>query len=409
MLINNQKMPNLLKKYFLGLENLKDIFSIIFSLLLLLFPIFFCIYFYINFNFSFRIVFLISFLLHLILLPVLYIINDKNAWSYDFHNPMYGSWLHPRIIKQISLAVIYPYIFGVYYSFIRYNRLGSTVNIDFSIAGEYQYAIIIIIIVIPYFCILFLPNINKLKNFITERRNILWNSTVGLFYSWYIHKLSKNYFFFIIEKIYKAYRLIQGYCVINSPIYWHSNEKIAWYKYILNFIYLNSLNIFYILTFGGVILEILVKKQIHFGFYILFLIPIIRMLVTFWISIGKSYLNVPACLADYLYTDWTNLKFPSKFEACIGNSDIIYPFTLYPTEEQKIKLKEISLKYRPKYLPYRPKTKRSDHQQQLIERVKGHPWGIRFAADYWDIPRKTIFSHRKRDENIPRKKILSYQ
>lgn len=55
----------------------------------------------------------------------------------------------------------------------------------------------------------------------------------------------------------------------------------------------------------------------------------------------------------------------------MGVSDIIYSFTRYPTEEQKVMLVEIE------------KNKKIIHQNQLIHRVKGRSWGIRVAADYW--------------------------
>lgn len=189
----------------------------------------------------------------------------------------------------------------------------------------------------------------------------------------------------MVEKLYKAFFVMDLYLGINNSTHWNATDKLSRYRYVMSFFYYNIAKVFYSIIFFIIILELIFTQgSLYYSYYILVIAPIIKLFFSLGNELRFSYFSKDVSLADYLYTDWKNFKFPGTFVACVGNSDIIYPFKLYPTEKQKVILEEIDQKYSPTYLPYRPKTEMLVHQRQLIERVKGRSWGIRFAAHYWE-------------------------
>ena len=62
--------------------------------------------------------FCISILLHcLIIVPLMWYWSYLRNWGDIQESPiLYWSWSHPRVYKDLSIALIYPLIFGLYFS-----------------------------------------------------------------------------------------------------------------------------------------------------------------------------------------------------------------------------------------------------------------------------------------------------
>lgn len=389
-------------------ENIKNTVSVIISLFFLILPVLCFVYFYTNFNFSFPNIFIGSFLLHLFLLPLFFIIHDKNAWSYDFDNPRYTSWLHPKIIKQISLALIYPYVFGLYYSVIRYNRLGSDVYIDISKLGPYQYHIFSLLLVLPNCFIIFSKETGFVFSKLLELRNYLWSTFVELFYSFYIYILSKDYVFFTLHKIYKWYQYTSCFIGLNNESHWFSKEVLPWYRHIFSFIFYHFPKIMWVFCVVSVVLEFFFFRCIlHYSLYVLFVAPILILLYYLLQNLKFSGFNRDVSLSDYLYINWMkdSVRFPEVFSSYVRCSENVFPFHIELNKNQQKRLTEIESDIPKNFHCFRKSTDFVDYKLQLVQRVYGHPWAVRFVANYYKQHSRRFFHSssfsRGPQNNIP--------
>lgn len=382
---------------------MNSLISGILAFVLLCSPIIFGL-FIINLKFfSLPSVILAVFLFHILVLPLQFILNSRNNWDKDFLNATFFSWLHPRILKHVSLALIYPYIFGLYYSIIRYSRLGSYVFLDISKVAPYQYFILLFFLTFSFLFILLLPFIEKFFMVLSSFRNYLWEQTTDLFYSFYIYLLSKNYIFKFLEKAYKSYYFLAFFIGVKNITYFLSSTKLPWYRYVFSYLFYNFLNIIVISTFLSIFLEIVFTRgHIYYGLYLLFFMPFVRFFFYLWQSLCLTPFYRDVCLADYLYTSWDELKDPQSFPIFVESAHVFFPIVVDLKPSQVIKLKEIEKKFNVRSWEFRRKTIPVRHRSQLVERVRNHPWGFRFAANYYDTHNKRFYHSSPVLHTIPK-------
>ena len=375
----------------------------IFAIIFLVIPVFFGFWTFHFLRFILVESLLFSFLLHLFLIPLQMILNSYNKWDQDFLANTFSTWLHPRIIKHISLALVYPYIFGIYYSIIRYSRLGSEIFIDLSRLGPYQYYILFYSIIIPFLFIVYLPQITIAWKKVSSFRDYFWKQTTDLFYSWYIYLLSKKMIFFCIEKLYKTIYYLAHRLGVYNITYFHitgkgkdfhyaNNVSLPWYRYVISHIFYNFLTVITILVVFSLFIEFLLTKgYICFGLYILFIAPVIRTLWYLWKSLALSRFVVDCCLSDYLYTNWNKPKFVEDFPSLVRNADLFFPIPVTLNKSEMAKLTEIEKSAPHKGWGFRKNTSPVRHRLQLVHRVRNHPWAVRFCANYYEHHNKRFF------------------
>ena len=98
-----------------------------------------------------------------------------------------------------------------------------------------------------------------------------------------------------------------------------------------------------------------------------------------------------ASLADYLYTNWNNLKFPQLFTMYVKNAELWFPVKISLQDKQIEKLYEIEKAFPNEDWSFRKKTHPKLHTMQLVERVQNHPWAVRVSAHYYDSHQKRFF------------------
>lgn len=62
------------------------------------------------------------------IVPIMHIWSKNRRWDTSNKSSMFA-WSHPLLYKLLSIAFISPSIWGIYFSIIRYNRLGLTIQV----------------------------------------------------------------------------------------------------------------------------------------------------------------------------------------------------------------------------------------------------------------------------------------
>ena len=138
-------------------------------------------------------------LIHIvILIPLFNHWSNLRSWSINGDLQLYESWYHPRLYKHISIAVLYPLLWGLFFSLSRYLRLGTTYNIEkliFTLPED----TIVVLFLIPHLILWFLIPLS----YIIFLRTYLWDQLTILLYSLHIYLLKNNIYFKIMEFLYK--------------------------------------------------------------------------------------------------------------------------------------------------------------------------------------------------------------
>src|ERR1700749_785084 len=67
---------------------------------------------------------------YIIIIPLFHYWSNLRNWE-NTNTSKIQSWASPSLYKHIAIAIIYPSLFGVYFSSIRYFRLGEVVDYSY--------------------------------------------------------------------------------------------------------------------------------------------------------------------------------------------------------------------------------------------------------------------------------------
>ena len=142
-----------------------------------------------------------------IIIPLFYLWAKQRYWFSQTTGLSYNSWSHPRLFFNIALALIYPLLWGCYFSFIRYLCLGT--ELHFFTILDYFWSIETLIILL--FILSGLFNIIVwfllLWSVFIFFRTYLWNSFSIIMYALHLELIRFNCYVFFMEKIYKLHFL----------------------------------------------------------------------------------------------------------------------------------------------------------------------------------------------------------
>jgi hypothetical protein len=291
-----------------------------------------------------------------ILIPLLYYWSSLRRWSSkDESNsdiPLtYRSWNHPHLYLDIAIALIYPSLWGMYFSLSRYIRIGSTINLSSYISAfcnDYLEGIIIFIFIIPstflWLCLLIWR--------IMYIRKYLWTKVLSLIYSFDIIAISFETYFIIIEKLYKFHHLVFSLISLNGPVFFMNKNlppfeiiKYPRWRYLLNFLFFKP----FILKISIIIIplfEIFFNNgNIHYTLYIIFAYPIISSFLTMFFSFGDHDWVLSCCYSDYILCNWNKPHYPGEFWNYFTDPLFWYNFSWTFSEEQQALLSKKQVKY----------------------------------------------------------------
>src|ERR1700761_4817213 len=135
----------------------------------------------------------------IIIIPLFHYWSNLRNWETTSDSKI-QSWISPSLYKHIAIAMIYPSIFGVYFSSVRYLRLGEVV--DYS----YLLHLIPIDLIILLLFLFFSPYSIWFRMLLwksLDMKNYLWDECYILLYSVNLKLLQKNAYFRLYLWLYK--------------------------------------------------------------------------------------------------------------------------------------------------------------------------------------------------------------
>lgn len=312
-----------------------------------------------------------------ILIPLLHYWSHLRSWSTFDNNPLNDSWYNPHVFKHLSIALIYPLLWGIFFSFSRYLRLGSSFSL-LSIK-EYVYNLsgdlIVIIFLLPYITLWLILFIH----YMLYIRKALWNNFAALIYSSHIYLLQYYLYFKIMELLYKMTFLLECLLTINIK------KDITLLDKVINHIYYNP-KWFTLFMLFSIFVEILFTYKIYISIYILFYYPLIYGICSCLMAFKDTNFVYDCCLSDYCSQRdlFKTPRYPFNFWNYFRDAEYYFGHEYCFTDEQKEALnKEMNKKTSQWSL--RKNTSYSIHKDLLNIRVlkqQSSSFGLRVAASY---------------------------
>jgi hypothetical protein len=276
-------------------------------------------------------------LLHcLITIPAILIHKKLANWSekdvirqvqdkYKFYNVK-----SLMIYFDLSIGILYPYIFGVIILSIRYLMLNKEIDISYFFTEIFLTILFVIFCYLPIMLFI-LWKISFFFNFLKE---YLWIKLLNILYSLHLFLLNYWYdYFFLLSKIHKIMHFIRCYCSKHSKTRWPKNPSKFWL--LIDKLYVYPQIFMYIIYFF-IILEIIIYKRLFYTFYILFIYIYIKSIVSNLYSFGRTYFGNDTCFSNYVYKNFSNPRYPVLFWYKFDEAYVFYGFQyFYFSEKEK--------------------------------------------------------------------------
>lgn len=291
----------------------------------------------------------------------------------------------PEIYLQYSLALIYPLVFGIYFSLFRYIRLGQTIDLSFIFLNDYFF---FFLFTLPHLFLWFLIFLYVFKGIRTE----LWTYTAALFYALHLRLLKNRKYFVTFKQLHWAHFFI-------SDIFFRSYSSTSFSPFKSNL--LTNLHrksyIFPCMLIVFIICEVLVSKgKVYYSVYLLFLYPIILFFVQCLSSEVFTFFVDDVCKSDYLAKNFASPRYYSKFYSSFNILKLFYVFnSALPKDIENTasteRIKYISKNKRRNSIlrrtwGYKLEVIRAPSLKTvLVHAYAKKPWNIRFAASYYSL------------------------
>lgn len=312
----------------------------------------------------------------LVLAPMFHYWAKLRCWY--SHNDIiaYNSWNHPRLYENIALALIYPLLWGIYFSLFRFLRLGTTYNV-WDYIKNLPTDFIVIVFILPYvvcWFVIILVHISQIRSY-------LWNQCVTLLYSSHIYLLKYYIYFRFMEWLYKASFVVIHVLTLTVA---YKNQG-PWWRRMTNYLYYNPKWMTF-LMFSIIIFEIIWTKKLYYGLYLLFIYTIIYRCLTCFFAYQNTNFVFDCCLSDYFFlTDVKlNLRYPQQFWMYFQDAEFYFGIEYQYTQEELEKFTEEMNKPKVKWL-LRKKVFQNLHHQQVNIRIQKRvhaSFSLRMSAEY---------------------------
>jgi len=300
--------------------------------------------------------FILLLIIHVIIItPILKKWSVLRRWKISFEEIPEFSWRHPRLYEHISIALLYPLIWGIYFSLSRYLNLGQKIDITHNILFTLDWLTLLVFLSpsLFFWWMLF-------KEFLNNLRNYLWEEFLSLITS--IHKslLSKNIYFIFIKKLHRFAFILNMLFSYNSEVC----ENFPRWNKVLSFFGRPLIIPSIILIL--VLFEIFYTHGImYYSMYLLFFYPLFKGI---WFCITQFTWHrfaYDVCFADFLTGNWTNPKYPYQFWDYVSDSEFYFGVKIDTDTEAVIS--QMSLPY----IWKSRKVIKSRHTSELRLRVVG--------------------------------------
>ena len=304
----------------------------------------------------------------LILIPIFHYWSKLRSW--DVLNTKGQSFItldNPILYKQISIALIYPAICGIYFSLVRYLRLGITINV-FEFFSRFNLdTLIIVVFLVPFYSIWLKLLLWKLISL----RIWLWMELSKLLQVIHIYLLRYNVYFRFFENLHKIAFIWGTYVSIHPSVYSSLNQYSKFRRLLRNLYfkpYLGTLGIL-----ASICFEILITLgNIHYTLYILWIYPILYI---FGYCMSFLY-TMPwvndVCRADYFARNWSNPRYPTEFWVFFADpSSETYNFTWNFSQPEAEYITKLAQKYLTRNYSYTPNLPGRIRTKPLCMRIKG--------------------------------------
>jgi len=231
----------------------------------------------------------------------------------------------PKLTGQKFVALIYPSIWGLYYSLSRYIRMGETY--DILNLPIFQYITMELVII----AFLGIPNlivyIRLFVLYTKKIREILWDSTASVAYYYHLQFFLYDTYFYIFYKIYKLhYFLFDVFVVGYGGAAFLDRKKAPKFFQLTSYIYYKPW-IITIIMFGLIFIELMLKHgKLYYGIYIMFIYPFVQGILKCYNTIFSLNIFTDKCMSEYIYQSflYAKPKFRQKFKRYAKNVKTFY-------------------------------------------------------------------------------------
>jgi len=303
------------------------------------------------------------------LIPLFYYWSNLRSWKTpDTLEPgqSYITLNHPIIYQHISIALLYPAIWGIYFTLNRYLRLGVTIDLSNYISNFNYDIVFLLLFLLPFYSIWIKIAFWKMLSF----RFWLWSEVSKLLYVMHLYFLRFKIYFYIFEKLYKLAFICGTYVSLNPYVY-PNKKKYPKFRYWLRALYYKPY-IVILFIFICVMFEIIITKgNIHYTLYLLFIYPIL-----YFLQYSSSYLfTMPfindVCRADYFACNWENPRYPAEFWVFFKDPSERYNFNWNFSQQEKKYISNLAAKYNSKKYSYIPMLPIRIQSKSFCMRLKG--------------------------------------
>ena len=317
-----------------------------------------------------------------ILVPLLHYWSELRQWDKSSSTVSFDSWKHPRLYKNIAIAMIYPLLWGLYFSMSRFLRLGKSYNVVNYLSESNPDLIVLFLFSLPYL----ICGIIIILFYLAKIRNYFWSRVSILLYSLHIYLLQFYIYFRMMELLYKSAFLMECLLTINisNKIY-----KSRWRR-VINYLYYNP-KVFTVILLSSLLVEILYTKNLYYGIYILFVYPLVYSILSCYFSYLSTNFIFDSCLSDYCSTryNFLNPRYPLIFWTYFRDAEYYFGFQYEFTYQQTLLIAD-SMKKKEAQWVLRKKISYDIHQDLLNKRILGRTTStfcMRLAANYLHINR----------------------
>lgn len=271
--------------------------------------------------------------LHIIfVIPLIYILlNYRDYWLNTIDKKSRNiSWKHPIVYFYIAMALLYVYLWGFYFSIIRFFQLGMETEIHLIILLKILFCAqngVFLLFFLSIWHTFFIWGLAIFSFFIVIQKNI-----VGIFYviiySLHIQLLTHDLYSNTIEKVYKMRFILYNMVCLNAPLNMHKAQtSYNIIRRIINEIYYRPF-ILCILPLISIFMEVLIMHKLYFSFYILFFLPIFLSCCKILNALGITFFVRDVCLVDYKRQDLERIRYKPAFWKYIEDPELFYGFSI---------------------------------------------------------------------------------
>ena len=247
---------------------------------------------------------------YIIIIHILVLLPLMNYWSkhrnWFTNKDKSKQWKEPKVFLDLTIAIIYPMVWGCYFTFNRYLKVGEEINIGSYFSENTVILGGIILFMWPFISFYIRILLWKFLDF----RDYLWYHCRSFIISIMLFLLRYNIIYVILEKLHKLSFIWISFLIGHPNIYQKNwlTKKIHW-------IYLHPI-VIYLFLFASMLIELLFKNgKLYYtlSFFMLILLckPLIYLLNHFC-GVHNTWINL-CCIANYINYKWNNPYYPKSF------------------------------------------------------------------------------------------------